>query len=155
MSSNTLEEMRLRLPQHLAKWLQEFSKAIAMTPDQLITHILEYYYESWKVGYYEGRKFSNDRERSCLNLDEALTSFLETLSKSRRKNATAILKHFTTWLCEKRVSIVSKEIVNEFLEQYTAKKNLKASTLYFYRYMLQRFIKFYEERVSPTRANAN
>jgi len=44
------EEIKVKLPTHLARWLREFSKEIAMTPDQLITHILTYYYEAYEVG---------------------------------------------------------------------------------------------------------
>jgi len=44
------EEIKVKLPAHLAKWLREFSEAIAMTPNQLLTHVLTYYYEAYKIG---------------------------------------------------------------------------------------------------------
>jgi len=55
------EEVVIRLPAHLARWLREFSKEIAMTPDQLITHILTYYYEAYEAG--KRRALEEEKER--------------------------------------------------------------------------------------------
>ncbi|MEM2571395.1 MAG: phage integrase N-terminal SAM-like domain-containing protein [Candidatus Nezhaarchaeales archaeon] len=149
MSAAALQEIRVRLPRHLVEWLQEFSKAIAMTSDQLIANILEYYYEAWKVGYDEGRNLSSSEEEThlnTLNLDESLKAFLKTLSKAQRKSVNAILKRFIVWLHE-RSAPVSEASISEFLEQYKSGRNLKASTLSLYKNILRKFVKFYEKRV--------
>ncbi|MEM4425921.1 MAG: hypothetical protein QW335_08070 [Candidatus Nezhaarchaeales archaeon] len=146
MSEATLQEIRVRLPQHLIEWLQKFSKAIAMTPDQLISNILEYYYEAWKVGYDEGRELLSYGEKARPRaLEESLKAFLETLPEAQRKKGSAILKSFIAWLCEKNAS-VSEASINEFLEQYKSGKSLKPSTMSLYRYILRRFAKFYEKK---------
>jgi len=41
--------VEVELPAHLARWLAEFSEALAMTPSQLLAHILTYYYEAYRV----------------------------------------------------------------------------------------------------------
>ena len=43
-------EIRVRLPKYLARFLEEFSKEIAMTPSQLLANLLYYYYEASLVG---------------------------------------------------------------------------------------------------------
>ncbi|MEM1832254.1 MAG: hypothetical protein QXJ64_08210 [Thermosphaera sp.] len=144
-----IQEVRVRLPQHLVEWLQRFSKAIAMTPDQLIANILEYYYEAWKVGYDEGRFLSSSKEEThltTLNLEESLKAFLETFSKAQRRSESAILKRFIIWLRE-RDAPVSEASINEFLEQYKTGRNLKVSTIHLYKAILRRFVKFYERRM--------
>ncbi|MEM4005981.1 MAG: hypothetical protein QXM43_10190 [Desulfurococcaceae archaeon] len=146
-----IQEVRVRLPQHLVEWLQRFSKAIAMTPDQLIANILEYYYEAWKVGYDEGRILLSRKEGAhlnILNLEESLKAFLETLSEAQRKSSNAILKRFIAWICEKNAP-VSEASINEFLEQYKSGRNLKSSTISSYRNILRKFMEFHEKRVSP------
>lgn len=148
MGEATPQEIRVKLPQYLVEWLQKFSKAIAMTPDQLVANILEYYYEAWKVGYDEGRNLSSSEEEThlyTLNLDVSLKAFLETLSKAQRKGGSAVLKSFIEWLREKSAP-VSEASINEFLEQYKSGRNLKASTLSLYKNILRKFVKFYEEK---------
>lgn len=145
-----IQELRVRLPQHLVEWLQRFSKAIAMTPDQLIANILEYYYDAWKVGYDEGRELLRRGEEARLRaLEESLNAFLETLSEAQRKKGSAILKRFVAWLREKNAS-VSEASINEFLEQYKSERNLKPSTISLYRYILRRFAEFCEKRIGQS-----
>ncbi|MEM4913407.1 MAG: hypothetical protein QW579_04315 [Desulfurococcaceae archaeon] len=148
-TSREIQEVRVRLPQHLVEWLQRFSKAIAMTPDQLIANILEYYYDAWKVGYDEGRILLRSKEEThsdTLNLEKSLEEFLKTLSKASRKSSGAIPKRFIVWISERNAP-VSEASVNEFLEQYNSGRNLKAKTIRFYKGVLRKFVKFYEERV--------
>jgi len=56
-----LEEVVIRLPAHLARWLREFSEEVAMTPDQLLAHILTYYYEAYTVGKRKALEEEEDR----------------------------------------------------------------------------------------------
>ena len=44
-----LVKVQVQLPQYLAEWLEEFSKEVAMTPSQLLTHILHPYWEVWRI----------------------------------------------------------------------------------------------------------
>jgi len=50
MSDVEMEEICLKLPRYLVRFLNEFSKEIAMTPSQLLANLLHYYYEASLVG---------------------------------------------------------------------------------------------------------
>lgn len=135
-------EVKLTLPRHLAEWLYEFSKNIAMSPDQLIANILQYYYEAWRIG-----REQSIEEGSCTKiLEDNLQYFLNMLPKARRKSAKAILGYFITWICKSGFQ-VDESSINAFLEEYTTSRtSLKRSTLQTYRYILRRFVKFYKEK---------
>jgi hypothetical protein len=52
MNPDTAPEVVIvRLPSYLARWLREFADDLAMTPDQLLANILNYYYEAWRIGF--------------------------------------------------------------------------------------------------------
>ena len=56
-------EVKIQLPQHLADWLENVSAELAMTPSQLVATILTYYYEIWRVGFWQGQSVAVSRPR--------------------------------------------------------------------------------------------
>lgn len=135
-------EVRITLPRHLAEWLYEFSKSIAMTPDQLIANILQYYYEAWRVGREQSIEGT-----SCTKILEIISqSFLGTIPKSKYSTVKAILKHYTAWVCRGGFQ-VDENSINAFLEDYIkSRTGIKRSTIHKYKYILRKFVKFYREQ---------
>ncbi|MEL9909413.1 MULTISPECIES: hypothetical protein [Thermoprotei] len=137
------EEIRVKLPKHLAIWLQEFSKAIAMTPDQLLANILNYYYEAWRIGA-EGR-VELGLESPEYAKQEKIEALLEeyTTTKRLRKNKH-VLKKFMHWIESKgyRIENISDDHINEFLKEYSSERKLKTSTIYLYKGVVKRFVEY-------------
>jgi len=40
----------IELPEYLDKWLEEFARDTARSPDDFIAEILHRYYDAWKIG---------------------------------------------------------------------------------------------------------
>lgn len=153
MNSETApEEITIRLPSYLARWLREFAKDLAMSPDQLLANILSYYYEAWRKGYEKhmtGTLTSSPHERK---VGEAIaTTLVEGVieSNEKLKEEKWLIKSFLRWTAEKNIKMeeISSEHVEKFLEEYTAKKNIKKKSLYVYRQMLRLFIKELKEQL--------
>lgn len=94
-----------------------------VTFDQLLEDILKQYYMVWKAGY----------KKACIsNLEESLKAFLQTLTESQHVKEEYVVKRFITWPCENNAP-ASEASVNEFLKQYKLGRNLKASSISFYK----------------------
>jgi len=142
------EEIKVKLPAYLAKWLREFSKAIAMTPDQLLTHVLTYYYEAYEIGK---RKALEEKEEGTteggkkeLLVDEIVEKALESV-KGHSENVW-LIREFIKWLRQHHVALndiinTAEEYMSSFLEAYARNRNLKKSSVYTYKRELRLFIK--------------
>ncbi len=135
-SETTPEEITVKLPSYLAKWLKLFAKDLAMTPDQLLANILSYYYEAWRIGY---EKY----------VAETLTSSPQTLveeviaSNKELRKKKWLIESFLRWTAEKNIKMeeIDSKHVEKFLEEYVVKKGIKKTTLHKYRQTLRLFIK--------------
>lgn len=137
------EEIRIRLPRYLALWLQEFSKAIAMTPDQLLANILNYYYEAWRIGV-EGRVKIKD-----FKYKEIKDLLKEYISKEKPRSNAFILEKFASWVEEQGLNVedINDNHIEEFLEEYASRRNLKRSSIYVYKRLLRQFIKYIKAKL--------
>lgn len=142
------EEIRIKLPKHLALWLKEFSKAIAMTPDQLLANVLSYYYEAWKIGS-EGR-VKLELESSEYTEQERLEDLLNEYVTTIKSKNVYILKRFVQWIKSKgyKVKDINDDRINEFLIEHSSEKELKASTKYLYRSIIKKFVRYIQSKLA-------
>lgn len=143
------EEIRIKLPRYLARWLQEFSKAIAMTPDQLLANILNYYYEAWKVGFERRMKLELEPFEGPKQID--VKALLEEYVNAKRNyinNYVYVLDRFLSWMSEKKLKIedISEDHIVEFLNEYSGGK-LKPKTISSYKYVIKDFVKFAQNKI--------
>lgn len=139
-----VEELRIRLPQHLSKWLKEFSEAIAMTPDQFIAHILESYYEVWRVG----REWDVRLRPTAVAhgegqaADPLLEGYLSSEPAARKYEY--LLRRLVSWVRERGMALedLDEGLAERFLGEYRVGKSLKNSTLTLYRRELRKFVAF-------------
>jgi len=73
------KKLELELPTYVSEWIEAFAKEIAMSPSQLITHIVHYYYEVWMVSR---RKM----------LEEVREKIRELKSRARTEEARRLLE---------------------------------------------------------------
>ena len=140
----SLREVRLQLPEYLAKWLEEFSKQIAMTPSQLIANILNYYYEAWRIGRdsaYMGETIETGLGRVSFDLERKVEQFL---SESKSMVKAFIVRSFASWLLKRGLGLkdVNESLIDQFLEEYTLSRRVKSSTKYIYKKTLRKFLNF-------------
>jgi len=146
LSSDTApEEITIRLPSYLAKWLKEFAKDLAMTPDQLLANILNYYYEAWRKGFEKHMVETSASSSHEHRVERAIaTTLVEAIieGNDKLKKQKWLIESFLKWSTENNVKIeeVSSEHFKKFLEEYIAKRNIKRSSLYTYRRALRLFI---------------
>lgn len=146
----SLEEVRIMLPSFLAKWLEEFSKALAMTPGQFLANLLSYYYEAWKIGA-EGRvKLENIlKPISRLEITSLLNEFLQTDQTLKDK---FLVQHFCMWIKEQGLTPndIDEGVADRFIKEYGSNKKLKPTTMAVYKFQLKRFVRFVKSRVIET-----
>jgi Glu-tRNA(Gln) amidotransferase subunit E-like FAD-binding protein len=133
--------IKIRLPEHLAIWLNEITKEMARTPDDFITEVLHRYYDVWKIG--RDLVFKSAKEEK-LDLDNIAQRFREIYRNYRN---ISIIKYFVDWLKEKGLNVnnVDEAYITEFLEHYKLSKNIRSTSLYGYKWILKRFVKFIKE----------
>ena len=150
-------EIKVRLPEHLAKWLEEFAKQTARTPDQLLAYILELYYQAWKIGYEMGQgttPFKSASNEITIDIEKITMDFIESLkmeglSEKVIKERSSIAKRFFKWCIEKNINpmSVNKEHVDLFIKEL----NIAKYTKYSYKHHLNKLLKFlveYKKRIT-------
>jgi len=142
-----LREVRLQLPEYLAKWLEEFSKQVAMTPSQLIANILNYYYETWRIGMESarmGETIETGLGRVTSDLERKAEQFL---SESKYITNAFIVRSFVSWLLKRGLDLkdVNKSLIDQFLEEYSLSRKVKSSTKHAYKNTLWKFLNFVKE----------
>jgi len=154
LESDLLVEVKVKLPRYLAEWLHEFAQEIAMTPGQLLTHILHYYYEAYLKGLTKGE------ERTCWKLEELATESskqkvvdLTILAKkfieeNKSMWNTFIVRGFVSWLQSKNILIPTLEHVNDFLMEYQKSHSPSKRSLSSYKGVLIKFVKYVEQHIS-------
>ncbi len=146
-------EVRLKLPDHLVKWLEEFARQTARTPDQLLAYILEHYYQAWKIGYDAGREiapFQVATSKGEVSIEKILSEFKEdllgrNLSKKTINDRLIVTKKFLRWCMERNIDLASIGV--EQADLFIKELNIKKSTKSFYKYHLSCFVKFLQERL--------
>ena len=139
-----LREIRLQLPEHLAKWLEEFSKQVAMTPSQLMANILSYYYEAWRIGRdsaHMGETTETGPGKVGSDLERKAEQFL---SGSKGVVDAFIVRSFISWLLSRGLDLkdVNESLIEQFLEEYSLSRKVKSSTKRTYRNTLRKFLNF-------------
>jgi Glu-tRNA(Gln) amidotransferase subunit E-like FAD-binding protein len=137
----TMVTIKIRLPEYLAIWLNEITKEMARTPNEFITEILHRYYDVWKIGR-DSASILTKKEK--LDLDNIAQRFQEIY---RNYTNILIIKYFVDWLKEKGLNVnsVNEAYITEFLEHYKSSRNIRSTSLYGYKWILKRFVKFIKE----------
>ena len=139
-----LRSVRLQLPEHLAKWLEDISEQLAMTPSQLVANILSYYYEVWTAG----RKAAPMGEAAGtglgrgFELQRKVEQFLNE-NKTIHHNAF-IVRSFASWLSRKGLDLkdVNESLIERFLEEYSFSRKVTGITKDTYKKALRKFLNF-------------
>jgi len=140
------EEVRIELPSYLAEFLRKFSKELAMTPDQLIANLLNYYYEAWRIGARAAleERGAAEEEKAFQPVD--LRSLLASFEKEHGKSYSYLIKRFIDWIQRKKSPVTIDEIggrdIDLFLDEYAQSHKVKQSTISNYRTALRKFLKF-------------
>ncbi|MGC8988284.1 hypothetical protein [Infirmifilum sp.] len=144
-------EIRVRLPDHLVTWLNEFAKQTARTSDQLLAYILEHYYQAWKIGYEMGRGITSESisEKITIDIEKVIEDFAKELekrgySKKTIKDRRTVARRFLKWCMEKNISIASIE--EEHIDLFARELSLSTKTKYWYKNILRDFLRFLQER---------
>lgn len=151
---NEFSIIEIRLPKHLVEWLDEFSKQIAMKPDQLIANILTYYYEAWKVGFERGKEaLSRDtikreltEETPKADIEKLAEVFIQNINNKNKY----IVKRFASWVKENNIPIssISEDNIRSFLNDYQRTHNINKNTYYNYRQVLKKFVKYVQNSLT-------
>jgi hypothetical protein len=130
-------EVKIRLPKYLVDWLNEFSRELGRTPDDFIGEVLHRYYDAWKIG--------REGVITLTNLRSLSMEFLQLHKNDKRKT---IVKHFVEWVEERSLGIgdLNENAIKEFLAHYAYSRNIKKSSLYSYKGLLKKFIRFIRSR---------
>jgi metal-responsive CopG/Arc/MetJ family transcriptional regulator len=137
----TMVTIKIKLPEHLATWLNEITKEMARSPDDFITEVLHRYYDVWKIGR-DSASILTKKEK--LDLDNIAQRFQEIY---RNYTNIFIIKYFVDWLKEKGLNVnsVNEAYITEFLEHYKSSRNIRSISLYEYKWILKKFVKFIKE----------
>lgn len=135
------EQLTISLPKGLADWVRECAKAYSMSPDQLITRLLEQYRESWNIG----------RRALWQEITEGIrNSCIENTGKWHK----GLIRKFNQWL-DKRYLVITPENLNDidsliasYLEEYRAQRGIKTKTLSGYRSTLRKYMRCVLDRLS-------
>jgi len=145
---NETKKICIELPDHLADFVETFSRLVAMTPTQLLAHILKYYYDAFKVGrestilqQLEGR-VGAQKTTQCHP-----EKLLEEFTKSYRERNVYIVKKFTKWVIDnaKKPGELKESDVEEFLRIYSMDRHISSSSISQYRRLLRKFLRYIEE----------
>jgi len=148
--SNSFVILELRLPKHLAEWLVEFAREVAMDPSQLVANILHYYYEAYRKGFEKGYSQTNVGKQSegSSTVARKLVDALQLAEKFIREGKAGwndfIVRKFALWTKDRLqdISEMNDNIINVFLEEYARNHNATKRSLYSYRRTLKKFIEF-------------
>lgn len=123
----------IKLPEYLNKWLEEFARDTARSPDDFIAEILHRYYDAWKIG-----------RDSAYRLDEIVDEYLKTHVNARSKH---VIRYFVQWIKNKgfEVGDINEQLIDKFLSDYLSTRSVRESTRYAYRRTLRRFMAFIKE----------
>jgi GH18 family chitinase len=123
----------IELPEYLDKWLEEFARDTARSPDDFIAEILHRYYDAWKIG-----------RDSAYRLDEIVDEYLKTHVNTRSKH---VIRYFAQWIKNKgfEVGDINEQLIDKFLSDYLSTRSVRESTRYAYRRTLRRFMAFIKE----------
>ncbi|MFP3301345.1 MAG: hypothetical protein RXN84_02845 [Caldivirga sp.] len=123
----------IELPEYLDKWLEEFARDTARSPDDFIAEILHRYYDAWKIG-----------RDSAYRLDEIVDKYLKTHVNARSKH---VIRYFAQWIKNKgfEVGDINEQLINKFLSDYLSIRSVRESTRHAYRRTLRRFMAFIKE----------
>jgi GH18 family chitinase len=123
----------IELPEYLDKWLEEFARDTARSPDDFIAEILHRYYDAWKIG-----------RDSAYRLDEIVDEYLKTHVNEHRKH---VIRYFAQWIKNKgfEVGDINEQLIDKFLSDYLSTRSVRESTRYAYRRTLRRFLAFIKE----------
>jgi hypothetical protein len=132
-------EIKIRLPKYLVDWLNEFSRELGRAPDDFIGEVLHRYYDAWKIG--------REAATTPTNLESLSKEFIRIYKNDKRKT---IVKHFVKWAEERSLGVgdLDENAVKEFLKHYAHLRNIKKSSLYSYRGLLNKFVKFIRSKHS-------
>jgi hypothetical protein len=132
-------EVKIRLPKYLVDWLNEFSRELGRAPDDFIGEVLHRYYDAWKIG--------RESVTTSTNLESLSKEFIQICKNDRRKN---IVESFVEWAKERGLGVgdLDENAVREFLTHYAHLRNIKKSSLYSYKGLLNKFIKFIRSKRS-------
>jgi len=123
----------IELPEYLDKWLEEFARDTARSPDDFIAEILHRYYDAWKIG-----------RDSAYRLDEIVDKYLKTHVNARSKH---VIRYFAQWIKNKgfEVGDINEQLIDKFLSDYLSTRSVRESTRHAYRRTLRRFMTFIKE----------
>jgi GH18 family chitinase len=123
----------IELPEYLDKWLEEFARDTARSPDDFIAEILHRYYDAWKIG-----------RDSAYRLDEIVDEYLKTHVNERNRH---VIRYFAQWIKNKgfEVGDINEQLIDKFLSDYLSTRSVRESTRYAYRRTLRRFMTFIKE----------
>jgi hypothetical protein len=123
----------IELPEHLDKWLEEFARDTARSPDDFIAEILHRYYDAWKIG-----------RDSAYRLDEIVDEYLKTHVNVHNKH---VIRYFVQWIKNKGfgVSDINEQLIDRFLSDYLSTRSIGESTHHIYKQTLRRFAAFIKE----------
>ena len=123
----------IELPEYLDKWLEEFARDTARSPDDFIAEILHRYYDAWKIG-----------RDSAYRLDEIVDEYLKTHVNVHNKH---VIRYFAQWIKNKgfEVGDINEQLIDKFLSDYLSTRSVRESTRYAYRRTLRRFMTFIKE----------
>lgn len=140
-------ELRLELDDYLVNWLKEFLREIGMSLHDFIGSILYRYYEAWRIGRDSAYRLKEEAE---LSLESLIDEFLKTYAENKRLvKHKWLIKHFSLWLKENKLgaSDVDKGSIEKFLKDYSSQRNVKKTSLYPYKYILEKFASFVKEKL--------
>lgn len=123
----------IELPEYLDKWLEEFARDTARSPDDFIAEILHRYYDAWKIG-----------RDSAYRLDEIVDKYLKTHVNEHNRH---VIRYFAQWIKNKgfEVGDINEQLIDKFLSDYLSTRSVRESTRYAYRRTLRRFMAFIKE----------
>jgi len=155
--SSSYEVLELKLPKHLAQWLEEFAESLAMTPSQLIANILAYYYEAWRKGLekaYSSYPMEREVESPIVDPEKLVEEFIKEIKeKGKMPPKLFIVKRFASWIRENKLDLyrVDEETIETFLREYGKTRSLKKTTFYKYKRILRRFVEFAASHANPSK----
>jgi hypothetical protein len=141
MGSET-KKICIELPDHLVDFVETFSRLVAMTPNQLLAHILKYYYDAFKVG-----RDSAILEQLEERVRKQVEKLLDEFTRNYRGHETHIVKKFTKWVIDnaKKLGELGENDIEEFLRLYSMERSISSSSVSKYRRLLKKFLEYAKE----------
>jgi hypothetical protein len=141
MGSET-KKICIELPDHLVDFVETFSRLVAMTPNQLLAHILKYYYDAFKVG-----RDSAILEQLEERVKKQVEKLLDEFTRNYRGHETHIVKKFTKWVIDnaKKLGELGENDIEEFLRLYSMERSISSSSVSKYRRLLKKFLEYAKE----------